>query len=347
MKIDNTDFNGAARAKMNKDASSVWKEQRGTSDDIALLYVSLARAAGVSAWPMQVVNRDHAEFEPTYLSMSQFDDYIAVVQIEGKELYLDPGQKLCSFGALHWKHELTKGFRLGSDGASISETPAGPPRAASIQRIADLSLNDQGTTKGTAKIVLGGQEALHWRQLALLEGKEELAKDFSDYLANSLPEGLNGDLEGFDGLNDYETNLTAHIAISGTLGSLTAKRMIFPAFLFAARGKHPFVEDPTREVPIDLHYAIMEQDEVNYHLFPSASVASMPRSDALEWANRIGFTFSVKQDGQALISRRTFIRSSAVLESSLYSTLRYMYQKVSAADQQQIVLDRDTKTASN
>ena len=41
---------------------------------------------------------------------SQLDDYIAIVVLDGKDVYLDPGQKMCPFGLLHWKH--TSRFRI-------------------------------------------------------------------------------------------------------------------------------------------------------------------------------------------------------------------------------------------
>jgi hypothetical protein len=349
MKIDNTDFDSSpnAKTKENKDAGSVWKQQRGTSDDIAMLYVSMARAAGLAAWPMQVVNRDRAEYEATYLSMDQFDDYIVVIEINGKDVYLDPGQKMCAFGVMHWKHELAKGFRLNKDGASIEETPAGPPKAAVVQRIADITLDEKAEITGTGRIVLSGQEALYWRQLALLEVMDELAKDFNDYLTRSLPEGVKGKLERFDGLDDYDANLTARIMLSGNLGALTAKRAILPAFLFEARGGQPFLEDLTREVPVDLHYATMEEDEITYHFLPAIKVASIPHGEAVNWADRIVFNSSVTQSGAAITAKRTFVRNSAVLASTLYNTLRYVYQKISSADQQQIVLNRDSETVPN
>jgi len=248
---------------------------------------------------------------------------------------------------MHWKHELTKGFRLNKDGASIEETPAGPPKAAVVQRIADITLDEKAEITGTGRIVLSGQEALYWRQLALLEVMDELAKDFNDYLTRSLPEGVKGKLERFDGLDDYDANLTARITLSGNLGALTAKRAILPAFLFEARGGQPFLEDLTREVPVDLHYATMEEDEITYHFLPAIQVASIPRGEAVNWADRIVFNSSVTQSGAAITAKRTFVRNSAVLASTLYSTLRYVYQKISSADQQQIVLNRDSQTVPN
>src|SRR6185437_2701977 len=109
-KMENTDFqiSTAARDKGNKDAASVWKQQRGSSDEIALTFVALGRAAGLKAWPMYLVNRNRSVFEDTNLSMKQSDDYIAVVEIGGKEVFLDPGQKMCPYGMMDWKHESTK-----------------------------------------------------------------------------------------------------------------------------------------------------------------------------------------------------------------------------------------------
>ncbi len=343
MKLDNLDFtNGpdAAKFKGNKDAASVLKLQRGTSDDMALLYVALARAAGLRAWPMQVVNRNRAAYEPTNLSMNQFDDYIVVLQLAGKDIYLDPGEKMCPFGVMHWKHELTKGFRLSDKGVSLEVTPAGPPKAAAVKRFAEVTIDDKGAVTGTGRIVLGGQEALHWRQLALLEEKDALAQEFNDYLAQSLPDGVTGSLDGFDDLAAYDSDFTGRIRISGSLGSTTAKRLILPAFLFEARGKHPFVEDEKREVPVDLHYATMEEDEVVYHLSPAAKLNSLPRDEDYDWAGRIGFATRFKQADNGITVKWTFIRTAAVIDPSLYSNLRFSYKRISNADQQQLVFDR-------
>jgi hypothetical protein len=95
MKLDNTRFTRrkseaerkAGKLKAIKDAEDVWKQQSGSDDEITLLYVALARAAGLKVWPMQVTDRGRAIFDPRFLSVSQLDDYIAIVEIGGKEVY--------------------------------------------------------------------------------------------------------------------------------------------------------------------------------------------------------------------------------------------------------------------
>lgn len=351
MKVDNRDFTHSggevSKSKGNKDAGGVWKQQSGTSDEVALLFVALARAAGLSAWPMQVVNRNRAEYEPTYLSTDQFDDFIAVVQIDGKDVYLDPGQKMCAYGTLNWKHEMAKGFRLSSKGVTIEATPAGPPKAAAIKRIADVAIDDHGALTGTGRIVLSGQEALHWRQLSLLEDSAELSKDLTDYVAESLPDGVNGELSGFEGLTDYESDLTANLKFSGTLGSTTSKRVIVPGLFFEAKGKHPFVEEDSRQVPVDMHYATMEQDEVTYHLPPAVKLEGLPQEVNIEWTGRIGLSISATSTNGAVTVKRTFVRTSALVDPSLYTSLRNIYQRISSADQQQIVLSRASDAGAN
>src|SRR5258708_6614195 len=108
MKLNNTSFTREKskaerkqeKIKPIKDAEGAWKEKEGTSDDIAMLYVAIARAAGLSSWPMQVVNRNSAIFDPSFLETYQLDDYIAIVKIGDKEIFLDPGQKMGPFGRL-------------------------------------------------------------------------------------------------------------------------------------------------------------------------------------------------------------------------------------------------------
>src|SRR5258708_30778475 len=77
LKLDNTSFTREKSAaerkneklKTIKNAEDVWNQKSGSDDDMALLYVALARAAGLKVYPMQVVDRNRAMFDPHYLSL--------------------------------------------------------------------------------------------------------------------------------------------------------------------------------------------------------------------------------------------------------------------------------------
>jgi hypothetical protein len=349
MKMQNRDFvpNGSATSQGGlKDAASVLKAGGGSGDELTLVYIALARASGLKAWPMEVVDRDRATFDSTYLYTGQFDDYIAIVQINGKDVYLDPGQKMCTFGTLHWKHELATGFRQTDKGAVIATTPAEPAAAAHVQRTADLTIDENGGVQGTVRLVIGGPEALRWRQLSLENDKSEVTKRVNDWLHASLPEGVNADFDHFDGLDDSDANLVATAKLSGTLGSATGKRLILPGVFFESRGKHPFVQQK-RTVPIDLHYATTEEDDVTYQLPAGVTVDSAPQAMNVSWGNHASLEIRSTTTTSSIKVTRNLLRNSAVLDAGYYLMLHDFYLKMSQADQQQLVLTRAKTEGGN
>jgi len=261
MKLDNTDFTRekssaerkAEKLKQIKDAEDVWNQKSGSSDNIALLFVALARAAGLHAYPMQVVNRNRALFDPNFLSLSQLDDYIAAVTLDGKDVLLDPGEKMCPFGTLHWKHSYASGLRLTENGPVGATTPNVPYTASTINRVANLSIDPSGNVKGTARFIFTGQEALHWRQLALKNDEAEVKKQFIESIHADLPDGVQAEFDHFLGLDEYNSNLMAFVTVSGGLGTATGKHFFLPEQFFEAHAKHPFVAQDKRTTPIDVH----------------------------------------------------------------------------------------------
>jgi hypothetical protein len=337
MKLDNTDFSRkkseaerkAEKLKAIKDAEDVWKQQSGSGDEIALLYVALARAAGLKVWPMQVVDRSRAIFDPNYLSPSQLDDYIAVIEIDGKEVFLDPGQKMCPFGILHWKHALAGGFRLADKGAVLASTPNSNYKAAVVKRVADIEIDSEGAAKGTVRVAMIGPDALHWRHLALENDSEEVKKQFNEYIRDDVPDGIQADFDHFTGLDDYTVNLVA-----------TGKRFFLPGLFFESRGNHPFVAQERRTAPIDLRYAKMNQDDVVYHLPPGFAVEGAPQTADITWPdNALLRIRAAAKDGSVEVTR-TFAYNYTLLYAREYNNLRDFYLKVASADQQQIVLTR-------
>ena len=123
--LDNTDFTGAKREAEHKrlhlmkevtKAQDVWKEKCGSSNDLAVLYLALARAAGLNADGLQVADRSKHIFDPDLLSLHQLDTLLVVLHIDGKDIYLDPGDKLCRFGRLFGNYSKTGGLQQNVKG---------------------------------------------------------------------------------------------------------------------------------------------------------------------------------------------------------------------------------------
>jgi hypothetical protein len=355
MKLDNTRFSRtksdaerkAEKLKPVKAAEDVWKQQSGTDDDMALLFVALGRAAGLKVWPMEVVDRSKAFFDPLYLTAGQLDDYIAILDLSGKETFLDPGQKMCPFGIMSWKHSLASGFRLSDKGPILGTTPQGVYKNALVQRTADLTVDPDGSVKGSIRYIMTGPEALHWRQLALQNDPDEVKKRFNESIRGDMPDGAYVDFDHFLALDEYESNLMAIVKVSGTIATATGKHFFLPGLFFESRAKHPFVSQDKRTIPIDVHYPSMTQDEVVYHLPPGFTVESAPQPTALSWPNHAMLKISsVAKDSDVTVSR-VFAHNYALLDSKEYGDLHDYYQKIAAADQQQLVLTRAPAAKGN
>jgi hypothetical protein len=348
MKLDNTDFTrekSSAERKSEKlkairNAEDVWLQKSGSSDDLALLYVALARAADLHVYPMQVVDRDRAIFDPNYLTLSQLDDYIVDVVLNGKDVYLDPGQKMCPFGLLHWKHSFASGLRLTDNGSVGATTPMGSYTTTAFDRVADLNIDEAGNLKGTARFILTGQEALYWRQLSIRNDETEVKKQFDEVIRTDMPDGVQADFNHFIALSDYNSNLVAMVDVSGNLGTSTGKRFFLPGLFFEAHARHPFVAQDKRTTLVDVHYPKMEGDQVTYHLPTGFAVETAPQTADISWPSHAVFKVKTSVSGNDVTVVRTVAFNFAVLPSKDYGDLHDFYQKIATADQQQLVLTR-------
>ena len=347
-KLDNTAFSRTkSEAERKKEklkeihkAEDVWKQQSGDDYEIALLYVSLARAAGLKVRPAQIVSRDRAIFDTRYFSLRQLDEYIVVLELDGKDVYLDPGQKMCPFGSLHWKHTLAGGLQLqGKDAAPIL-TPANSYKNAVVQRLADLTIDGSGNVTGTVRFNMSGPDALHWRQLSLENDQEEVKKQFRESIQDELPEGVQAEFDHFLALDDYNVNLVAVVKVGGNIGSATGKHFFLPGLFFEARAKHPFVAEDKRYTPVDVHYAKMELDDVTYHLPAGFNVENVPHAANTAWPEHALLKIAAQASADSVNVTRTMAYNFVILDHADYPTLHDFYQKVATADQQQIVLTR-------
>lgn len=345
--LDNTDYTRRKteselkqlNLKVAKHAEDTWKQKSGDSEDIALLYLAMARAAGLKAYAMKVVARNRAIFDVTYMSMGQFDDTIILLAVDGKGVLVDPGEKMAPFGILNWRHSGVGGVRQSANGAGYQVLPDQSYKSNSTTRTTDIDLDAKGEIAGSAEIIMTGQEALRWRQAALRNDDTELKKRFDNELAGLVPNGVEAHVDHFLSLDNPDTNLIAMVKLKGTLGTRTSKRLLLPALFFEARAHTPFVSQEKRQEAVDMHYGDIENEQDTYHLPPGVTVEGAPPDANIPWTGHAAYvTKTVSTPGQVVVAR-SFARGFAEVKPEEYQDLRGFYEKVAAADQQQMVLD--------
>jgi hypothetical protein len=353
--LENTDYSRKKseselkqlKLKNVKHAEDIWNQKTGSSEEIALLYLAMLRAAGLPAFAMKVVDRQEGTFDINYLSLRQLDDTIVILSSGGKEIYLDPGEKMCPFQTVSWRHSGAGGIRQTAGGREPNVSPIQPYPDNKILRIGDVTLDSKGAVTGSFRFVMNGQEALYWRQRALTSDLDEVKKQFDRWIESIFPSGVEAHVESFSALDDTDKNLIAFVKAQGVLGSATSKRLLLPGFFFETRGGHPFVAQEKRQEFVDMHFGEVETDQVTYHLPAGLNVESAPQDGKVTWPEHAMLgSKTVPAPGQVTIAR-SLSRAFTFLKPEEYQDLRGFYQKVAASDQQQLVLSTTPAAKGN
>ena len=318
----------------------ILRRRRGGGDQIAAVFVAMARAAGMKAYLMGVTNRERSIFFPPYLSTSQLQDDIAIVNYDGKDHFFDPGTQFCAFGHLAWQHARTSGVRQVDGGSVIAQTPSESYTAASVQRIADLTMDEHGLVKGTVALTFTGTPGIRWRQLSVTADEAAVRHDLTEHAQSLLPGGLQLKLTSLTPLDDYEHPLVAKFEASGSIGSGAGKRLLVPGVLFETNGKAVFA-NPKRELAIDFDYGTQVQDAVRIKFPSNLAVESLPTPAKNTFQGFVGFNLSVTPGKDSVTLRRDYALSEFLYKATEYNDLRAFFQTLEAADQQSIVLKQN------
>jgi hypothetical protein len=351
--LDNTDYSRKKsesemkelKIKAAKHAEDTWAQKSGSSEDIAMLYLAMLRAAGLTAYAVKVVDRDQGLFDPSYLSLYQLDSTLVDLSTGGKQIPLDPGEKMCPFQTVSWKHSDAGGLGQSAQGISFSITPMLQYKDNVTQRLGDVYLDAQGGITGHINIIMTGQRALHWRQTALEEDDAELKKRFDrEELERIVPEGVEAHVDHFLSMNDPYTNLMAVVNLKGSLGTATPKRLILPGFFFETSSHVPFVNEEKRQLSVDMHYGERVSDDVTYHLPVGLTIEGAPQDANIGWPGHALLVAKSTTDAGTIDIAQTLSYAFTFAKPDEYQDLRGFYQKVAAADQEQLVLTVSSST---
>jgi len=345
MQIENTDFtrehdrseDKAAGLRDVHSTDDILERKRGSSDQIAKLFVAMARAAGMKAYLFGVTNRSHSVFTAAYLNMSQLDDDVVVVNVDGKDQYFDPGTRYCPYGHLDWKHTFAGGIRQVDGGAQVSETPGEPYTASRTQRVADLVMDEQGVVTGTIKMTYTGAAALNWRQRSLAGDSTSLNHELQNSLEHLLPGGMEIKVGTIQNLTSYEEALVVNFNVKGPVGAPTGKRLFVPADIFVSNTKSTFPQEK-RDLAVYFHYPNLVQDAVRVKLPASIKIESVPAKGQESFDKFAVYSMTSESTPNSVTVRRNLALAEILFMPKEYPELRSFYNKFETKDQETIVL---------
>ena len=363
LKLDNTRFSRQHSTAEEhaqglgeiKTADDVWERKRGTDDQLAELFVAMARAAGMKAYVMAVTNRDTSVFLPSYMTLSQLNDLVAIVNVGGKEQFFDPGQAMCPYGQLAWKHTTVQGIRQVDGGGAIDSTPFVPYKESRTDRVADLVMDEHGEASGPVKMTFRGAPALNWRQRYLRGDETSLHHDLERMLEAMLPGSMDVKVHDIQNLEDYEQPLVVTFDVKGVIATATGKRMIVPGDIFEFTAKPTFTL-AKREQAVYFPYTYSMLDAVRVKFPAGFAIESSPQSKNLPFAQKekngngsvsAVYDYKTETTANSVTVRRNLMMGDIVFPVAEYPNLHTFFTSFEAQDHEPTVITIAAQAASN
>jgi hypothetical protein len=352
MKLENTRFTREHSSAEEKaqgfkevhNTDDIWTRKRGSDDQLTELFVAMARASGMKAYIAAVTSRDRNLFLRGYLSVSQLDDLIAIVNVDGKDEYFDPGSRFCPYQHLVWKHTLADGIRQTDGGTDFAHTPNELYSFSRTQRVANLAIDQHGAVTGTISMIYSGDPGIRWRQRSIEGDATSLEQEIRNSVESLIPHGLQIKVTGIDKLLDYEQPLAASFEVTGALGSSTGKRVLLPGDIFVVNSKPAFPHEK-RDIPIYFEYSRIIQDAVRIKFPETLKVESLPASDKTVFEKSAAYTITTESTQVSFTVRRNYVLGEIVYPPAQYASLRAFYSKMENKDQESVVLTAAPVTA--
>jgi len=328
----------------NKNVEDVLNHGYAYANQINLLFVALARAAGFQAYPFMVASRKTSMFMPDWPNELQLNAMVVQVRLSSSFVYLDPATKYCPYGLLPWDEAGSGGVRIDPIWSSGGGTPTGTSSDAVRTRSAEVRLAEDGSLRGKVEVLYTGLEALNMRLDAVEQDDAARRKTLEDSLKGSLPQGATVNLVASEGWQTSEGPLKASFEVEVlNFASQAGRRLVLPLGIFHTNQRNPFIT-AKRINPIDFSYPREDRENIKLELPEGMRLESTPISNRSD-QKAAYYEFSASADNKTLYMSRTMRFSSHFFMQQQYPAIQVFYNRVFEGDSQQITIVPRTENA--
>ncbi len=333
-------FEGMGRdAREKRTIDDVVRNNEGFRDELVRTFVAMVRAAGIPAVVMRVSDRDDNIFQINVPNPGQLTSEIAVVTLDGKDVFLDPGTRFCPFKLLAWQHTSTAGLRQnpGGSGATMADTPVANYKDAISKRVGRLLLAEDGSAHGQVGIAWAGEEALIQRQIAFKTDEEGRKKHLEAEVKRMLPSGATVQFISATGWDTPDVQLSANFKVEvPSFATAAGKRVMVPSNLFEAASVQPFAHGE-RKHPIYFEYPYYTMDDVQITFPASLKPESIPKTAPVKTTYSI-YTVQRNVTGNTIAYTRDFGMAGVAFKAADYPELQNFFAGMLNGDSEQFIL---------
>ena len=334
-------WNGERGIYTDVDLDKALQARKAGGPEIALMLISMLRAAGLDAHPVLISTRKNGRLVDIYSILTQFNHVLSYVKIGAREYLLDATDPLCPHTLLPVQSLNQTGWLV--DKKNPRWVNIANPGIFSNQTAVVAKLEPNGTLTGKFESSDAGYSGLLDRQT--LRSKKE-----DEYIHDGWLDDLAGaQLDSFkisDKDSTHKPLLTQAYFRSSEHVQVAGDNIYLNPLFFGRREKNPFTL-PERNFPVDFAYG----SKVAYVLtltLPEGYVAQeLPKNITLNLPKDAGqYRRLMIVDGNNLQMTSQFLIRKPRFEPLEYKGLREFYDRVVAAHAEQVVLKRGATTST-
>lgn len=318
----------------DKGVIKAYKDQTGNVAEINFILISMLRLAGVEANPVLVSTIENGL--PVYPTRTGFNYVIAAAEIDGKQILLDATHKFTSpnilpLNVLNWKGRLIK-----NDGTSI-EIDLEPSIPSKENFNLMVSIDNGGKMNGQARILRTDYDAYRFRV-------ENNAKNQENYLEKFETELGDLNISNYR-IENQKSNLKDPIIetfsfASNNQSDIIGDKIFVNPLLFFTRTKNPFNQEK-RIMPVYFGYKNQEKYNITLEIPNGYTVESLPVPMKIATEDKgIVYLLNFFAEGKKIQINCTKDINNSIFAAEEYQTLKDVFQKVTASQNQKIVLKK-------
>ncbi len=329
--VSNTiSWDGEYEKLAEHDLKEVLERKEGSSAEINLLLALLLSNADIKADPVLISTREHGRIAKNIPLLTQFNQVIVRVEIEGEAVLMDATDKMRPYNLLAEEDLNHDGLLIqkGKEPQWIEITP-NPNNVRSVNMILDLQ--DLENPKANFECSVNGYFAMSVRK-RVASGEKSVIRLVQNSHAPNLEYGSLGQLE--KPLRIASDSFDIELMDNGDL-------VYVQPMLINYYQENPF-KSPTRNYPIDFGSPFKEIYSVSVLIPEGYSVDEAPESAAIKLPGGYGyFTFQTQvSEGKVNILARLGI-SKPTMGYGIYGGLQEFYDILITKFSEQLVLRRD------
>lgn len=322
----------------------VLKNGYGWSSDINKTFWALLRLMGFDAYIVYYKDRSEDFFVPN-AKFWQFDLSVVAVKFPGADyVFYHPGNPCLPSRVLPWYAEGTDGLMPGAE-VPIFGFPFSEHSASQTDRVFELSVSEDQEVIGSMTSRSTGHDAYRLRRKLYDISDADRVKKLKEYYEGELTAATPDSLawSGLENLNDT-VRVTARLGFPDL--DLQGKRIMLKPLDYASTFKNPFLATE-RKNAILFNYAGTVAETVRLTMPDGYAVEALPADSTFK--NGAGIcSVSFSQEGDQLVTTRTFTLGYPFWKVDYYPTVRELFQARQEMSDRLLVLQRaETSSAQN